>query len=318
MNRPLISVCVATYNQAAYVADCVASVLAQRGPFDLEVLVGDDGSIDESASILREIADQSNGVMTLYAHTQNIGGTHNYQFLIERARGDFVAHLDGDDYWLPGKLHAQMAFMEEHPQCVAVYANALVVSPDRTMLGVFTNRQPDVFDEGYLLARGNFLNHSSLFYRAAERYRLLDLPGNFVDYRMHLRLARGGELGFVNAPLVGYRISVVNSITTATPERVRNLYWEALAEACVHRELDAAAVSGLAMFVAVTAAQTLSRRSPKSWLHWTRLVMRTFPSVRWAVAAASFGYFCLLLSRSLRNGLVRWLAGTGLRVYFFR
>lgn len=318
MNRPLISVCVATYNQAAYVADCVSSVLAQHGPFDLEVLVGDDGSADGSDSILREIAIQSDGVMTLYAHEKNIGGTRNYHFLIERARGQFVAHLDGDDYWMPGKLRAQLAFMVQHPQCAAVYTNALVVSSEQAMVGVFSSTQPEVFDESYLLAKGNFLNHSSVLYRATERYRVLELPGTYVDYRMHLRLARGGELGFVNAPMVGYRISVTNSITTATPDRVRTLYWEALVEACERRNLDAASVSGLATFMAVTTAQTLSRRNPRSWLHWMRRVMRTFPSVRWAVVPASFVHFCLLVSRSLRSCLTRWLIGMSLHVYFFR
>jgi cellulose synthase/poly-beta-1,6-N-acetylglucosamine synthase-like glycosyltransferase len=315
---PRVSVCIVTFNQEAYIADCLLSVLAQDVPFEIEILVGDDASTDGTAAVVSQIMDRHPGRVSYFGHERNLGPSGNYQFLIERARGEFIAHLDGDDYWLPGKLRAQVAFMEVHLDCVAAYTNAIVVGSAQNMMGVFSNAQPEVFDETYLLSRGNFLNHSSMIYRANERHRILELQGNFIDYRMHLRLSRAGKLGFLNALLVGYRMYLPQAMTIATPEKVRALYWEAVAEACEHRKLDAPAVSGLGSFLAAAMIQSLARRTPQVWLQWRRHVRQAFPSTVRAVGAASLMQFCRLLIQNLQQRCTRRLGGAALRVYFTR
>lgn len=205
--RPLISVCIVTYNQQDYIRDAVMSVLAQVNPadFDLQILVGDDCSTDSTPEILQELMLRHGDCMTVVTHRPNVGAAGNYQALMRRAQGDFVAHLDGDDFWLPGKLSAQLAFLNHHQECAAVYTGAVAVDAKGVLVGGFSNAQPDVIDFDYLLARGNFLNHSSLLYRAQSLESLSALQMPFIDYMVHLRLAQQGRLGLLSAAYVVYR-----------------------------------------------------------------------------------------------------------------
>ena len=204
--KPLVSVCIVAYNQEDYIRDAVISVLAQSDPaFDVEVLIGDDASTDATGSIVRELASRHPGHVIAVCHRPNIGAAANYLELMRRARGDYIAHLDGDDYWLPGKLAAQLAFLGAHPECMAVYTAAVVVNANGVLVGSFSNAQPDSIDADYLLAGGNFLNHSSLFYRAAGLRELLKISPPFIDYLLHLKLAAQGRLGVLRAAYVVYR-----------------------------------------------------------------------------------------------------------------
>src|SRR5689334_18333358 len=127
-NRPKVSVCVVAFNHGRYIANCLASVVGQQINAELEVLVGDDCSADETRQIIGRYAEEHPGLIHPVFHQSNIGGTQNYQSLIRRASGSYIAHLDGDDYWLPGKLAEQVSFLEKNQNCVAVYTNAIVVS----------------------------------------------------------------------------------------------------------------------------------------------------------------------------------------------
>jgi hypothetical protein len=233
MRKPSISVCIATFNQQDYIRDAVMSVLAQADPreFALTIVIGDDCSTDATPVILQELGVRYPEYITVVTHRPNIGAAKNYQALTMRADGDFIAHLDGDDCWLPGKLAAQLAYLKTHSECVAVYSNALVTSSDGRLMGRFTDDDPRPFGINELLAKGNFLNHSSLLYRASSAHRVLDLPAPFIDYSIHLSLARDGLLAQLSGCMVVYRAGTVGSMLRTMPEHVRDLYFNALVEA---------------------------------------------------------------------------------------
>jgi glycosyltransferase involved in cell wall biosynthesis len=226
--RPKVTVCIATYNQARYIEDCVRSALAQAQDVDLEILVGDDGSVDGTADILRALKQRTAADMTLICRPANIGGTENYQDLVARARGDFIAHLDGDDAWLPGKLLAQMRFLAAHPACVAVYNNAVVRDAEGRPIGRFTDHHPEVMGLPYLAGKGNFLMHSSLLYRAAHKQAFLALQPPVIDYLIHLTLARAGPIGFIDEQLAIYRHATATSTVRNSFPLVQRLLWQAL------------------------------------------------------------------------------------------
>lgn len=228
--KPLITVCIATFNQQNYIRDAVMSVLAQRTPsvFNLEILVGDDGSTDATPCILYELAEQYADCLSVVTHHPNIGGTQNYRSLIRLAKGDYLAHLDGDDYWLPGKLLAQLTFLEQHPECIAVYTGAMVIDTKMHLLGSFTTSQPTVFGLDRLLSEGNFLCHSTLLYRASEIQGVLNLPSPFLDFEIHLLLATNNFLGFISQQLAIYRSLVIGSVTRDRRDLIDQLYFTAL------------------------------------------------------------------------------------------
>jgi glycosyltransferase involved in cell wall biosynthesis len=228
MSQPLISVCIVTYNHQAYIADCLMGVLAQWGDFRLEILVGDDASADATASIVRQIAAQHPGIIRLFSHPQNLGPSENCHFLIEQAQGDFVAHLDGDDFWLPGKLQAQYQFLLDNPDCPACYTNALVVTNEKKPWGIFSPPTPARISLEQLVQSGNFLNNSSMLYRAQYRATLLAFPSQLIDYRIHLLFAQHGALGIINQPLTAYRLNSATSSQNNHLEKFLLLYTGAL------------------------------------------------------------------------------------------
>lgn len=107
MKKPLISVIIPTYNRAYILSKAIESVLNQTFK-DLELIVVDDGSVDETPYLVSKypliyIKKPHKGV----PHTRNIG--------ILKAKGDFIAFLDSDDVFVPEKLEKQLKFFERHP-----------------------------------------------------------------------------------------------------------------------------------------------------------------------------------------------------------
>lgn len=230
MKKTRVSVCIATYNQAAYLRQCVESVLQQTegADIELEILVGNDGSTDASAGVLSALVEAFPGSVYAYNRSPNVGAAKNYQLLVAQATGDYIAHLDGDDYWLPGKLRRQLELLRTHEDCVAVFTNARVVDEQGVHCGIFTNSHPEKIDSRYLLQRGNFLNHSALLYRASAQEAVQKLPCPFIDYRIHIQLASLGKLGNINEPYVVYRVATVTSMQRVMPAHVRDMFFEAL------------------------------------------------------------------------------------------
>lgn len=226
--EPLVTVCIATYNQGAYIEACVLSALAQAGDFAVEILVGDDNSTDDTPRVLDRLEHRFPGRLQRVSRPHNLGGTRNYQDLVSRARGMFIAHLDGDDAWLPGKLRAQVDFMHAHPECPAVYTNAIALDAGGRVLGPFTGAHPVTMSLGYLAARGNFLMHSSILYRAANRDVFLEPSGPVLDYALHLGLATRGPLGFVNLHLATYTVGTSTSTVRNAYPMIERLIWSSL------------------------------------------------------------------------------------------
>ena len=104
----LVSVIIPTYNGQHTLARAINSVLDQRGDFDVEILVCDDCSEDRTVSIARTFGCR---VLINPAHTGGPNAGRNRG--IKAARGDFIAFLDQDDEWLPGKLQLQIDKMNE-------------------------------------------------------------------------------------------------------------------------------------------------------------------------------------------------------------
>lgn len=300
--HPTVSVCIATYNQARYIERCVRSALAQRADLDVEIIVADDGSSDGTGDILRSLHQETGGAFELILRPRNIGGTENYQDIVGRARGRLIAELDGDDAWLPGKLAAQCRFLEAHPECVAVYSNARVVSADDRPLGRFTNSQPAVFGLPYLAARGNFLTHSSMLYRAEHRDAYTAEPPPVIDYRVHLNLARRGMLGFIDEPLVLYRHATPTSTVRNALPLVQRLLWDALRQVLDDLR-PPERVAAVAHFVAgILLSQTLGKAREAA-----ALVEEAAGAVglkRWQLLACSAPYAARVTAYQVVNRLL--------------
>jgi glycosyltransferase involved in cell wall biosynthesis len=115
--RPLVSVLIDTYNYGRYVEEAIESVLTQDFPDgEREILVVDDGSTDDTTLRVRKF----HGVVK-YFRKPNGGQASAFNFGLHQARGKYVALLDADDYWLPGKLSRVVDEFENHPDAGMVY-----------------------------------------------------------------------------------------------------------------------------------------------------------------------------------------------------
>jgi len=124
-----VSVVIPVFNGAPFVAKAVASVRAQ-GHGDVEILVVDDGSTDGTQEVLKHL-EQSDGIR--WFQRSHGGPARSRNFGIEAARGHYIALLDCDDVWLPGKLAAQLAIMRARPEVGLVHTDFDVRFEDGTL-----------------------------------------------------------------------------------------------------------------------------------------------------------------------------------------
>lgn len=208
-SAPKVSVIVVTFNQAAYIARCLESILSQETPFAFEVIVGDDASTDGTTDIVRRIAEQYPGKVRALLHPENLGPFANYRATHLAAKGEYVAHIDGDDCALPGKLAEQAALLDAHPEAAAVFHRLeMVDSSGRPTGRHWPERAPLRFDLEYLLLHHPVVGHSSMMYRRGRLDGLLRGTDRFIDFRVYVELAMTGALIFSQQALGQYTANV--------------------------------------------------------------------------------------------------------------
>jgi len=129
--RPTVSVIIPTYNCAAYIAETINSVLGQTIK-DLELIVVDDGSTDQT----REIVASYGAPVRLVTKT-NAGVSSARNVGIRHALGQYICLMDHDDYWFPDKLELQLNEMNKHAEIGVVYSSFILWYPDKE--GSFPN-----------------------------------------------------------------------------------------------------------------------------------------------------------------------------------
>lgn len=122
----MISIAVITYNHEKYIKTALDSVISQTyNVNDLEIIVGDDGSTDNTVNILREYENRI-PFMHVFAH-DNWGISKNIYYTFQKCKGEFIAVLEGDDYWIDNeKLNKQLNIIRRN-NCLAVASNMLIV-----------------------------------------------------------------------------------------------------------------------------------------------------------------------------------------------
>lgn len=277
MAKPMASICVLVYNHEGYLADALESVLSQEVGVPFEVLIGEDCSTDGSMGIALRCLAKYPEMVRIITADRNIGAFENARRLLHATRGQFIAALDGDDYWLPGKLARQISFLSENPDCVAVYTNATAIDQDGRKIGIFNDVGTAKFDLGALLRRGNFLNSSSLMYRAWLKPVLQGIKGELMDYRVHLSIASQGLIGHLGEPLVAYRVNSTGSMVANENARVRELYWQAIQSVSRGMVSDKDYAHGIADFLRRIMFRATRKRDASLLKQWVPRVLSASP-----------------------------------------
>ena len=195
-----------TYNPGRYVSEAIESILAQTFT-DFEFLISDAGSTDGSLEVMRRYADSDQRIRLIIQPKAGIVRALNE--LIALARGDLIARMDADDIALPVRFERQVAYLNDHPECVLVGSRVLIIDPDGselTVLGRALSHEQIVDD--FLANRGQMIYHPVVMYR---RQVVMDLGGyddrmvESEDLDLFLRLAEVGRIINLPEPLLKYR-----------------------------------------------------------------------------------------------------------------
>ena len=229
---PRVSVILSSFNHAAWLRESVESVLAQTFP-DFEVLLFDDGSADDSASVIRSLDDRR---IRPFLFETNGGASARYRQMVAEATGDYIAVQHSDDVWEPDKLEKQVAFLDAHPGYGFSFTWVKFIDENGQPYVWTTNdyyqerfRQPNrspaewlrkLFDEGNCFCHPSLLIRRSLY----DRYGLFDDKGllQLPDQLMWTKLLAGGEkLHIVPEALVRFRLRRQNGLN-ASAETAEN------------------------------------------------------------------------------------------------
>ncbi len=214
MQNPVVSVIMATYNHAPFVAAAIGSVLSQK-KVGFEFLISDDGSQDETASIVASIDDAR---IRFFPNALNRGACVVTNELVSRASGKYIALINSDDVWSEDKLIYQYEFLEENPQFGAVFGRAAYVDRDGAPIAPETLPFGGIFDQGNrsagrwlrrFFAEGNCLCHPTIMVRR-EAYEEVGLFRNQLrqlpDYDMWIRLVKRYEIFVSDRQLIKFRL----------------------------------------------------------------------------------------------------------------
>jgi glycosyltransferase involved in cell wall biosynthesis len=216
-SQPKVSVLITTYNQENLITQTVDSVLMQIVDFDYEIVIGEDASSDRTREIVMELARQHPEKIRVLLRDpevanreRHLAGKMNFLQSLQSCRGEYIAILDGDDYFTsPHKLQKQVDFLEAHPECMICFHNVRAVYADDSEGGENLCRedQKEITDIEQLLW-GNFIPSCSIMHR---REPVLELPDWFFtakvgDWPLNIFRAQFGKIGYLNEVLSAYRV----------------------------------------------------------------------------------------------------------------
>lgn len=284
---PLVSVIIPAYNGAAFIAQTLRSVLAQTYS-NLEVLVVDDGSTDETAEIVTTFGQVDPRVRLL--HQANAGVAAARNLAIAQSQGEFIAPIDADDLWYPENLERQVHCMVEGGDAVGlVYSWSIDIDETATPLGSF--RASEIQGNVYpTLVCHNFLGNASA---SMIRRSCLEEVGGYdptlrdrkaqgcEDWDLYLRIAERWEFRVVPAFLIGYRkLSASMSCDYSQMARSHNLVMQTVQQQ--HPELPKAvfrlSTSNLYMYFGHQSHRCQNHRTTLFWLGQT---LRADPFTPW-------------------------------------
>ena len=210
-----VSICTATYNQEKFIAQAIDSVINQKVNFDYELIIGEDFSTDGTRQIVLEYQKKFLDKIKLILNKENIGSKNNFNNVYNQCEGEYIAWLDGDDYWTDmNKLQIQADYLDNNPDCSLCFhdINFFYENGDNpSYLFPFPPLNKDKLTTEDLLQR-NFIGSCSVMYRAGCVKKLPDWVFAPIasDWPINIAYSLKGKLGYIRETMSAYRIHSLN------------------------------------------------------------------------------------------------------------
>lgn len=218
-----VSVYCLAYNHEKYIRSALEGFVNQKTNFDYEVIVHDDASTDNTASIIREYAERYPNIIKPIFQTDNqcSQGVRIFDtFIFPRMSGEYIASCEGDDYWIDeNKLQIQADFLDSHPKYSACVHNSYkVMMRTQEKAVMYGERDYDIQTPQVLVGGGACYHTSSLMFRKEyatnrpEFYYNTSKKG-FGDYPLSIFLTLCGPIRYFGRIMSVYRIGTESSWT---------------------------------------------------------------------------------------------------------
>ena len=205
-NIPLVSVVVPCYNHEKYVKETIESIVNQTYK-NIELIVIDDGSKDNSVKVIQELADKY-GFIFIHRENKGLCATLNEGIML--SKGKYLCTCASDDIYILNKIEKQVAFMEQNSDYAMSYGKIIEFDENTEIkIEIKNPRSGFIFDS---LLFGNFIPAVSQITRKEifEDIGVFDENLYIEDWDMWLRIAEKYKIGFIDEYLAYYRIHETN------------------------------------------------------------------------------------------------------------
>jgi glycosyltransferase involved in cell wall biosynthesis len=196
-DQPLVSIVTPSFNQAAFLEQTIRSVVEQDYP-NIEYLVADGGSTDGSVEIIKKYADR----IAWWVSEKDRGQADGINKGFARAKGEFIAWVNSDDYYQPGAISRAVAALQANPEIGFVYGDVQVVDKDGRILNNLHYADWKLED----LMTFHIIGQPAVFMRRSvlEKAGYLDLNYQYLlDHQLWLRLGLHGGMKYLPGLLAG-------------------------------------------------------------------------------------------------------------------
>jgi len=213
---PKLSVCIITFNHAAFIAKALDGALMQRVTFEYNIVIGDDCSTDGTDRIIQEYQSRWPDKIVPLFHAKNVGMGKNLKETLDYCNGEYVAFLEGDDYWMdPEKLQMQVDYLDSNPGCSICHHRVDYIAwPGGEKLKEFPSQRFRIErPDPRALAIINYIQTCSVVFR---RKCLPPLDADLqelklYDWPLFVLLSQRGWIAYLDRTMAHYRIHVNNS-----------------------------------------------------------------------------------------------------------
>lgn len=210
---PRLSVLIVTYNHERFIGQAIESALMQETNFPFEIVIGEDCSTDRTRAIVSDYAERYRDKIRLVLQEKNVGGAANFDRTLAQCQGEFIAILEGDDFWASrNKLQIQVTFLDRHKDCPLCFHSVQVILEDGKGGSLPSQIFPALTQQEWStpedLLRGNFISTCSVLYRRVllptRPKWLANLTPN--DWLMWILIGEHGRIGYIPEILATYRV----------------------------------------------------------------------------------------------------------------
>lgn len=219
MAQPLkVSVCMITYNHEKFIAQAIESVLMQEVNFDYEIVIGEDCSTDGTREIVKKYAEKYPDKIRVLFHSHNLGllGKNNFVQTFKACQGQYVALLEGDDYWIdPLKLQKQANLLDEHPQFAICFHRIVVAVQECNEYKIVRSSDDDFLEKSNKsfftiedLLDLNFIPAVSALFRNKlfKEFPTWIYDISWLDWALHILNAQHGDIAYIDRVMAAYRV----------------------------------------------------------------------------------------------------------------